>query len=89
MPLPEIARAAAAHRADIVALSFSSAFPRRQIPGLFGELRGALPFSTEIWAGGSGVRGIAPPDGVHVVTSLQDTGAALVRWRQAFESAAR
>ena len=88
IPLPDIARAAAAHRADIVALSFSSAFPRRQIPGLFGELRGALPRSMAIWAGGGGVRGIAPPDGVDVVTTLQDTGAALVRWREAAETAA-
>jgi len=89
MPLPDIARAAAAHRADIVALSFSSAFPRRQIPGLLVELRAALPGSVEIWAGGSGVRGIAPPDGVHVVAALQDTGAALTRWRDGAGTAAR
>ena len=87
-PLPDIARAAAAHRADIVALSFSSAFPRRQVPSLLGELRGVLPLSMEIWAGGSGVRGIAAPDGVRVVTTLQDAGAALVRWRNASETAA-
>ncbi|HRI26237.1 MAG TPA: MerR family transcriptional regulator, partial [Ferruginibacter sp.] len=34
MPLLDISRAAAAHRADIVALSFSVAFPQRQIPAL-------------------------------------------------------
>ena len=34
MPLLEIARAVEAHRADIVALSFSVAFPARQIPVL-------------------------------------------------------
>jgi methanogenic corrinoid protein MtbC1 len=83
MPLPDIALAAAAHRADIVALSFSSAFPRRQIPGLLGELRGALPLAMEVWAGGSGVRRIAPPVGVHVVTTLQDAAVELVRWRNA------
>lgn len=83
MPLPDIARAAAAHRADIVALSFSSAFPRRQIPGLLGELRAALPLEMEIWAGGSGVRGIAPPVGVQMVTTLQDAVTGLVRWRNA------
>jgi len=81
-PLPDIARAAAAHRADIVALSFSSAFPRRQILGLLGELRGALPQSMEVWLGGEGADGIAPTERVHVVTKLDDTGAALVRWRE-------
>lgn len=81
MPLPHIALAAAAHRADIVALSFSSAFPRRQIPGLLGELRTALPLAIEVWAGGSGMRRIAPPQGVHVMTTLQDAAVELVRWR--------
>lgn len=83
MPLPEITHAAAAHRADIVALSFSSAFPRRQIPGLLGELRAALPPATEVWAGGSGVHRIAAPIGTHVVMTLQDAVAELVRWRGA------
>ena len=82
-PLPDIARAAAAHRADIVALSFSSAFARRQIPGLLNELRPALPVTVEVWAGGGGVRRIAPPAGVHVMISLQEAAAALERWRDA------
>jgi len=83
MPLPDIARAAAAHRADIVALSFSSAFPGRQIPGALSELRGTLPLAMELWAGGSGMRRIAPPVGVHVVTTLGDAADGLLRWRNA------
>ena len=46
MPLLEIVRAAAAHRADIVALSFSAAFPARQVPNLLRQLREALPATT-------------------------------------------
>jgi hypothetical protein len=37
----------------------------------------------ELWAGGGGVRRIAPPAGVHVMTSLQEAAAALERWRDA------
>lgn len=83
LPLPDIARAAAAYSADIVALSFSSAFPRRQISGLLGELRGTLPRAVEIWAGGNGVRRIAPTVDVHVMTALEDAATGLVRWRNA------
>ncbi|MGB4856260.1 MAG: MerR family transcriptional regulator, partial [Candidatus Dechloromonas phosphoritropha] len=50
MPLLEIARAAAAHRAEIVALSFSVAFPKRQIPGLLQQLRMVLPETVALWA---------------------------------------
>jgi hypothetical protein len=55
MPLLEISRAAEAHRADIVALSFSVAFPQRQIPGLLQQLRQMLPANIDLWAGGRGV----------------------------------
>jgi MerR family transcriptional regulator, light-induced transcriptional regulator len=80
-PLVEIAHAAAAHRADIVALSFSAAFPARQVPNLLRQLREALPASTTLWAGGSGVRRIAAPEGVCVAATLNDGVAALVEWR--------
>jgi len=83
LPLPDIARAVAAHGADIVGLSFSSAFPRRQISGLLSELRGALPRAVEIWAGGSGVRRIARSGDVHVMSALEDAAAGLARWRKA------
>jgi len=83
VPLPDIVRAVAAHGADIVGLSFSSAFPRRQIPGLLGELRGTVPRAVEIWAGGNGVRRIAPTVDVHVVTALEDAATGLDRWRSA------
>ena len=81
MPLVEIAHAAAAHRADIVALSFSAAFPARQVPSLLRQLREALPATTTLWVGGSGVGRIAAPDGVCVVATLDDGVTALARWR--------
>ena len=82
-PLLEIAHAAAAHHADIVALSFSAAFPARQVPNLLRQLRDALPATTMLWAGGSGVRRIAAPEGVCVAATLDDGVTALAGWRSA------
>ena len=81
MPLTEIAKAATAHRADIVALSFSSAVPARHIPAQLVQLRAMLPESTALWAGGSGVASIDRPAGVTLLRSLDNGLAALAAWR--------
>ncbi|HEU0201565.1 MAG TPA: MerR family transcriptional regulator [Burkholderiaceae bacterium] len=83
VPLVEIAQAAAAHRADIVALSFSTAFPARQIPALLQQLRSALPASKQLWAGGGGVRRLVPQPGVLTVGTLEEVTTAVVAWRDA------
>jgi DNA-binding transcriptional MerR regulator len=83
MPLMEIGRAATAHRAEIVALSFSVAFPQRQIPGLLQQLRLLLPPAVALWAGGGGVRRVARQDGVHLLHTLDEALAALADWRHA------
>ena len=81
MPLTEIANAATAHRADIVALSFSTAFPSRRIPALLDQLRTMLPESASLWAGGSGVSHAEASDGITLMRSLDDGLAALAGWR--------
>ena len=81
MPLLEIVEAVAAHQADVVALSFSAAFPARQVPALLEQLRAALPGNTELWAGGAGVHKLAAPKGVVCMASLDDAMAAVQRWR--------
>lgn len=81
MPLTEIASAATAHRANIVALSFSSAFPARQIPAQLDQLRAMLSEATALWAGGNGVSNITAPTGVTLLRSLEDGLAALAAWR--------
>ncbi|MCK6373406.1 MAG: MerR family transcriptional regulator [Zoogloea sp.] len=83
MPLLEICRAAEAHRADIVALSFSVAFPHRQIPGLLQQLRLMLPAATALWAGGRGVLRVPRQEGVQMIGSLDESLAALAAWRAA------
>jgi len=80
-PLLEIARSAVAHRADVVGLSFSTAFPARQIPELLRGLRAGLPSSTELWAGGGGTRRVLPQDGVMIFGVLDDLFATVERWR--------
>lgn len=59
-PLAEIVAAVEAHGPDVVALSFSAAFPARQVLPLVNQLRAALPASVGLWVGGSGIdRGVA------------------------------
>lgn len=81
MPLLEISRAAEAHAADVVALSFSIAFPQRQISGLVQHLRQALPPETALWVGGGGIRRLAPQNGVALLPELPDAVSALQQWR--------
>jgi MerR family transcriptional regulator, light-induced transcriptional regulator len=87
MPMLSITDAARAHRADVVALSFSAAFPARLAPSLLTQLRGLLPGTVALWAGGSGVARLAPLEGVHSFTSLQTIQAAVADWRAAGISA--
>lgn len=82
MPLIEISRAVAAHQADIVALSFSSAFSLRKIPEALGQLRQLLPPETALWAGGSGVAAAGGLVGVELFASLEQGMAALAEWRR-------
>jgi DNA-binding transcriptional MerR regulator/methylmalonyl-CoA mutase cobalamin-binding subunit len=77
MPLLDIARAAKAHRADVLALSFSMAFPQRQISGSLRQLRELLPPGIALWAGGAGVSRLEPIEGVVLLATLDDAMGAL------------
>jgi DNA-binding transcriptional MerR regulator/methylmalonyl-CoA mutase cobalamin-binding subunit len=55
-PLGDLAAAARAHRADIVALSFSAAFPARQLVPVVKQLHDLLPAPIRLWIGGAGCR---------------------------------
>ena len=83
MPLLEIVRAAQAHRAQIVALSFSVAFPQRQTSAALAQLRAMLPDDVALWAGGAGTARVAAIPGVQLLATLADTVAALHDWRAA------
>jgi methylmalonyl-CoA mutase cobalamin-binding subunit len=80
-PLLDIARAAPAFGAGIVALSFSAAFPRREIGTALRQLRLALPAGTALWAGGAGIASQAAIEGVNLLPTLDDGRRALADFR--------
>jgi DNA-binding transcriptional MerR regulator/methylmalonyl-CoA mutase cobalamin-binding subunit len=81
-PLLDIARAAQAQRADIVALSFSAVLNPNQVIDGLAELRAMLPDDVEIWAGGQcPVLQRRPPDGVLVLAQLAAIPEAVADWR--------
>jgi len=55
VPLIEMVNSAKSYRADVVAVSFSLAYPSRRIGPFILDLRQHLPGLTALWAGGAGV----------------------------------
>lgn len=82
MPLTDIARAAQVYGADVVALSFSSAFPARQLPDVLRQLRAALAPGVQVWAGGAAVRRLPDIEGVRLLPGLDEAVAAVQDWQQ-------
>jgi len=81
-PIDDIRRAALAHDVDVVALSFSGAFPVRQAGDGLATLRRQLPPKTAVWAGGELVQRIRKSlPGVTVVPDLAAAIGALKAWR--------
>jgi len=81
-PIPEIARAAAAHKADVVGVSFSAAFNEKQASAGLAELRSMLDARVLIWAGGESVERIRKPvPGVELIPSLEGVVDKVKEWR--------
>ncbi len=81
-PIEDIRRAAFALDADVVALSFSGAFPARQAGDGLSVLRRQLPPKTALWAGGEVTRRIRKTlPGVTLIADLAGVLAALKAWR--------
>ena len=81
-PLDDIRRAALAHKVDIVALSFSTAFAVRQASEGLATLRRQLPPTVTLWAGGDMTRRVRRTlVGVVLIAELAATLAALKNWR--------
>jgi methanogenic corrinoid protein MtbC1 len=81
-PIRDIILAAVAQRAQVVALSFSGAYPTGQLADGLARLRAELPAEVEIWAGGSAA-GLARHvvAGVRVVRALEAVRAEIAGWR--------
>ncbi len=83
-PTQEIVAAVAAHRSDIVVLSFSEAMPATQVKTGLQQARAAIPAHVALWAGGSGVLKQPPSiDGVALMGPLTDLRDAVNHWRDA------
>ena len=89
MPTEEIRRAAEAYQVDVVAVSFSAAYPRRQLAEILPQLRAALASPVALWAGGSGVARLPPLAGIELLGSLEDAVSALATLRAARQSPVR
>lgn len=81
-PLEDIGNSVERGGFDIVALSFSAAFPRRRAMEGLRALRDRLPQHVELWAGGGGISH-RPQDlpNIRVISRIGDTLAALAAWR--------
>lgn len=84
-PLWDVVLAAAAHRTQVVALSFTGCMnPNQVVDGLV-ELRSKLPSGVEIWAGGGApVLHRRRVDGVVPLATLEDLVPEVGRWRASF-----
>jgi methanogenic corrinoid protein MtbC1 len=82
-PIQDIVRAASSHGADVVALSFSLAYPVSQALDGLAALRAQLDPRIEIWAGGTNPglarRGV---EGVRALPELAAVPGAVARWRE-------
>lgn len=87
-PLAQLPTAAAVHRADVVALSFSGFLPQRAVHEGLAALRELLPAGIEIWVGGASraLRSAGLPDGVRCLDGLAAVAPEVARWRELLES---
>lgn len=80
LPVLEIARAAQDLRADVAALSFSAAYPARQVGPVVAQLRSALPARQQLWVGGQGAGRMGAIDGVQRLPDFDAAVTALKAW---------
>ena len=81
-PVDDIVIAAHSQAADIVALSFSGAYPELPLLGGLSKLRSQLPAQTGVWIGGGNkAAGRAGINGVTMIPRLDQIHAELLAWR--------
>lgn len=80
-PLADIVIAAKAHRADVVALSFSSMIAPRVALDNITQLTAQLDGIAQVWSGGHCAALLARQLGEQSVLDLQNIPAAVARWR--------
>jgi methylmalonyl-CoA mutase cobalamin-binding subunit len=73
-PMGDLKMAAISCKADVIALSFSFAYPARNVRPTLTHLRFILPSNVEIWAGGAGVSGIKrAAKGIRIFSTIEES----------------
>ena len=81
-PFEDVRRAAMAYKAQVLAVSFSTAFPLRQAGDAIVALRRAIAPGVALWAGGAITRRLRKtPGGVRLLPDIADVLPALQAWR--------
>jgi DNA-binding transcriptional MerR regulator/methylmalonyl-CoA mutase cobalamin-binding subunit len=80
-PVPDIQLAIRAHKADVLCLSCSAAFPKTQCLNSLADLRHGLDAGVAVWVGGAGVPRGGLTEGVRRLDSLTGLVAAVSQWR--------
>ena len=81
-PILEIAQAARAQKADVIALSFSSQMNQNQVVDGLNELKSKLAPGIELWVGGENqALRKRTPEGVKVMAALQEISSNVKSWR--------
>ena len=82
MPVTDIVRAAQTASADVVALSFSAAFPARQALDGLRTLRATLQPSIELWVGGAGAPArLREEPGIRLMRDIGELPDTVSDWR--------
>ena len=83
-PLNNIASAVLANHVDIVALSFSSSYPRQHVAPVLSKLHTILPERVTIWAGGDGVFHLLGKitKGATIIPTLEGIRESFLEWRE-------
>jgi len=78
IPFDTLKLAAISNDVDVLALSFSFAYPAREILPTLMHLRRLLPSRIQIWAGGAGMASVRrDPKGIHIFSDFEGAIAAL------------
>lgn len=81
-PHRDIAKAAIAHQAEIVALSIAQCFPLTSAMTALADLDELLPPAVEVWIGGSETRQLRNvPNRTRILPALADIRSTLQSWR--------
>lgn len=82
IPLSDISKYASDGRYDVVALSFSAAYPSRTVMKDLAQFRELLPAEIEIWAGGAALnqKRIKLPN-TRILTNIEGVPALVANWR--------